>query len=291
MRRNIVPAIAGSLADVHNSNLPPPDADIDEALKQAIARLDGDVNADVLAGSMPWARQVSPEPPSSPSTLLAFFDSESRVLRVANAGAGRAFLGRRVGGSESTLYECRELAGSGAPRYLPFRPDEPSRTRDLEELIVGDGDGSHGALDAASVEVESVQVRDGDFLVLGPYSTWAHLAGDEAMKSVSGWMREREREQEQGESPSDRRAQSRSGSEDPSVDLPWKDHRDFGLGWVRTVIPELFRDIDGMFIDVRENIAGRVLRSIKVEQRADDNAHDQDRNAYTGLRHLISGSE
>jgi len=291
MWRNIVPAIAGSLADVHNTNLPPPDADIDEALRQALARLDGDVNADVLTGSTPWARQVSPEPPpsSSPSTLLAVFDSESRVLRVANAGAGRAFLGRPVGGSGSRRYECRELAGSGAPRYLPFRPDEPSRARDVEELIVGDGGRSHGALDAASVEVESVQVRDGDFLVLGPHSTWAHLAGDEAVQSVSGWMREREREQE--ESPSDRRAQIRGGSEDPFVDFPWKGHRDFGLGWVHTVIPELFRDIDEMFVGVRENAAGRVLQSIKVEQRADDNAHGQDRDASMGPRHLISSLE
>jgi hypothetical protein len=33
MRRNIVPAIAGSLADAHNATLPPPDADIDEVLR------------------------------------------------------------------------------------------------------------------------------------------------------------------------------------------------------------------------------------------------------------------
>ena len=45
-----------------------------------------------------------------------FFDSESRVLRVANAGAGRAFLGRRVGSVGH--HECQELAGSSAPRYV-----------------------------------------------------------------------------------------------------------------------------------------------------------------------------
>jgi len=47
-----------------------------------------------------------------------------------------------------------------------------------------------GSLDAASVEAESVEVRDGDFLVLGSHSTWAHLAGDEAVQAVNGWMRE-----------------------------------------------------------------------------------------------------
>ena len=93
-RRNIVPAIVGSLADAHNATLPPPDADIDEALRQALALLDSDIDA--RTGDPPWARQAgglasSSSPSSPPSTLLAFFDSESRVLRVANAGAGRAF--------------------------------------------------------------------------------------------------------------------------------------------------------------------------------------------------------
>ena len=40
------------------------------------------------------------------------------------------------------------------------------------------------------LEAESVEVRDGDFLVLGSHSTWAHLAGDEAVQAVNGWMRE-----------------------------------------------------------------------------------------------------
>jgi hypothetical protein len=114
MRRNIVSAIAGSLAGAHNATLPPPDAYIDEALRQALARLDSDI--DERTGDPPWARQVVGSSPSSPSMLLAFFDSESRVLRVANARAGHASLGRRVGSAGH--HECRELAGPGAPRYV-----------------------------------------------------------------------------------------------------------------------------------------------------------------------------
>src|SRR6266852_4374652 len=102
MRRNIIPAVAGSLADVYNDDplrSPPSKAHIEEVLRQALARLDNDVR------TVPWttARQVD----HAPSTLLAFFDSESRVLRIANAGAGRAFLGRRVTGAGG--HECREL--------------------------------------------------------------------------------------------------------------------------------------------------------------------------------------
>jgi hypothetical protein len=52
----------------------------------------------------------------------------------------------------------------------PSDPTSHRAPQDVEELIVGDGDRSHGALDAASVEVESLRVCDGDFLVLGPYT-------------------------------------------------------------------------------------------------------------------------
>ena len=103
MRRNIVSAIAGSLAGAHNATLPPPDAYIDEVLRQALARLDSDI--DERTSDPPWARQAVGSSPSLPSTLLAFFDSESRVLHVANAGVGHASLGRRVGSAGPTSAE------------------------------------------------------------------------------------------------------------------------------------------------------------------------------------------
>jgi len=91
------------------------------------------------------------------------FDSDSHVLYVANASAGRAFLGHRVG--SDNRHESRELAGSGVLRHLLNETDEAqSRSWDVEEFINVDGDifPSRGSLDAASVEVEGVEVRDGD---------------------------------------------------------------------------------------------------------------------------------
>jgi hypothetical protein len=284
MRRNIVPAIASSLADAHNATLPPPDADIDEALRQALARLDSDIEA--RTGDPPWARQaggpVSSSSPSSPSTLLAFFNSEPCVLRVANAGAGRAFLGRRVGSAGH--HECRELARSGAPRYV-LRADVQSRAQDVEELVGGDVFPSRGSLDAASVEVESVEARDGDFLVLGSNSTWVYLAGDEAIQAVSGWMRG------QRVSPPGRLARDRRGLQDPFFDFPTKDDPGLGLDWVHTVIPDLIRDIDEMFVGAQENAAGRVLRSTKFDQHVEDSACDRDPHASVKPRFLTSSSE
>jgi serine/threonine protein phosphatase PrpC len=134
----------------------------------------------------------------APSTLLAFLDSESRMLRIANAGAGRAFLGRRVTGVGG--HECRELTSSGGAQYFVNSDTHSNNTRAMdvvEELVDGTGASaspSRGEPDVASVNVESVEVRDGDFLILamGSHDTWTCLDGNEAVQAVSGWMREQE---------------------------------------------------------------------------------------------------
>jgi hypothetical protein len=125
------------------------------------------------------------------------------VLPVATAGAGHTFLGRPVG--SAGRHECRELAGPGLPRYF-VNADAQSRAWDVEELIDVDVFPLRGSLDAASVEAESVEVHDGDFLVLGSHSTWAHLACDEAVQAVNRWMRKQgpERLSRDGRGPQDR---------------------------------------------------------------------------------------
>jgi hypothetical protein len=79
------------------------------------------------------------------------------VLPVANAGAGRTFLGRPVG--SAGRHECREFAGTGLPRYL-VKADAQPRARDVEELIDVDVFPLRGSLDAASVEAESVEATE-----------------------------------------------------------------------------------------------------------------------------------
>ena len=73
--------------------------------------------------------------------------------------------------------------------YL-IKADAQSCAWDVEELVDVDVFPLHGSLDTASVEVESVEVRNRDFLVLGSHNTWAHLACDKAVQAVNGWMRE-----------------------------------------------------------------------------------------------------
>ena len=245
IQRNIVAAVAGALADAHavNHHHPPR---IDDALRNALVRLDDDART-----GQPWARHAS-----RASALLAFFDSESRMLRVANTGPGRAFLGRRVSGAN---YECTELVGPGTPRYLEL--DEPARARrvDVEELIEG-AFPSRGPLDASSVETHSVEVRDGDFLVLGSEGAWAGMEGTEAVQAVSAWIREQEEPAPEG----------RRRPQDPvlSVDFPEEDV--FGFGWVGAMIPVMMRNFDAMFPRSRGNPASRVL--LHTERRAPDQA-------------------
>ena len=256
IRRNIVAAVAGALADAHGADHhPPPSPHINDAMRYALVHLDDDART-----GQPWARDAG-----RASTLLAFFDSESRMLRVANSGAGRAYLGRRVRGV-ATIYECTELVGSGSPRYL--EPSEPARTRrvDVEELVDEGVFPTRGPLDVSSVEMRSIEIRDGDFLVIGSESAWASMDGPEAVQAVSAWIREQEE-------PVVRESEGRRWPQDPSaldLDFPWKNEEDdFGLGWVGAVIPAMMRNFDAMFASPRGNPASYVLRRTELDRHVE----------------------
>jgi hypothetical protein len=176
------------------------------------------------------------------------------VLRIANTGPSRAFLCRRVSGAD---YECVELVGPGSPRYLEL---EPARTRrvDVEELVNEGAIPSRGALDVSSVETRSVEVRDGDFLVLGSESAWAGMEGSEAVQAVSAWIK-------------DQAPEGKHRPLDPALgfEFPWKDEEDdFGLGWVGAMIPGMMKNFDAVFSRSRGNPAGCVLRRSAFDGRA-----------------------
>jgi hypothetical protein len=311
MRRNIVPAVAGSLADVYNDNplqFPPSKAHIDGALRQALALLDGDLRTTTTttttdARTVPLTTRQAGQ---APSTLLAFFDSESRMLRIANAGAGRAFLGRRVTGAGGGGHECREITSSGGAQYAIYS-DTHSNVRGMdvvaEELIDGTGSASsspsRGEPDAASanVDVESVDVRDGDFLVLGSHGTWTRLDGNEAVQAVSGWMREQEAasSSQEEQQPPIRRGGGSWWPRDRFLDFPWRDNHGLGFGfdWVHTMAPDLIRDVDKMFVGARGlgNAASRVLQLEHKHSRDGNSGNDQDAAVPPGRSRPAPGSE
>ena len=71
-------------------------------------------------------------------TLLEFFDSDSYVLRAANAGMGQASLGHRTGGG--SRHKCRELSGLLCSTFLNETNKAQSRSQDVEEFIDVDTD-------------------------------------------------------------------------------------------------------------------------------------------------------
>lgn len=262
VRRNVVAAVAGALADAHSANHAPPSPHIDDALRNALVRLDEDVRT-----GQPWAQHAV-----RGSALLAFFDSESRVLRVANTGAGRAFLGRRVSGA---TYECTELVGPGSPRYLELEPARTCRV-DVEELVNEGVFPSRGPLDASSVEMRGIEVRDGDFLVLGSESAWAGMEGTAAVQAVGAWIDKREEPAPNG----------RRWPQGPalSLDFLWNDEEDddFGLGWADARIPAMMRDFDAMFSRFRGNPASYLLRRAELGRRAESDAAPDRDNRMAG---------
>jgi len=93
-----------------------------------------------------------------------FFDSKLQ-LQVWTVCSYAAMWAPRI--------QCK-LAGSGALQYFLIETDSiQSHSRDMEELIniAGGVLWLGGSLDAASVEVESMEVPNGDFLVLALHST------------------------------------------------------------------------------------------------------------------------
>ncbi|KAH8992176.1 hypothetical protein EDB92DRAFT_1858359 [Lactarius akahatsu] len=249
IRRNIVAAVAGALADAHSAGHPPPSTLVDDALRQALVHLDDDART-----GQPWAQNAG-----RASALLAFFDSESRVLRVANTGAGRA----------SATYECTELVGPGSPRYLELETTRSHRV-DVEELVSDGVFPSRGPLDASSVETRSIEVRNGDFLMLGSESAWSGMEGSEAVRAVGAWIREQD-----GPAP-----EGRLWPRDPALgfDFPRKyEEDDFGLGWVGAMVPAMMRNFDTVFSPYRGNPASCVLRHTELERVAESgSAPDQD---------------
>ncbi|KAH8990006.1 hypothetical protein EDB86DRAFT_3104202 [Lactarius hatsudake] len=259
IRTNIVAAAA----DAHGAGHPPPSTHVVDALRQALVHLDDDART-----GQPWAQNAR-----HASALLAFFDSESRVLRVANTGTGRTFLGRRMSG---LTYECTELIGPGSPRYLELETTRSHRV-DVEELVSEGVFPSRGPLDASSVETRSVEVRNGDFLALGSESAWSGTEGSEAVRAVGAWI-----EEQDGPAP-----EGRLWPQDPALDFDFPrkyEEDDFGLGWVGAMVPALMRNFDSMFSRYRGNPASCVLRRTRLERVSDSgSAPDQD-DRVTGRR-------
>ena len=169
IRRSMVAAVAGAFADAHGTNHAPPSPHIDDTLQHALVHLDDDART-----GQPWARHAG-----RASVLLAFFDSKSRTLRRQHGRLEQRQL--RVRGT--CRAQCAPLPRARACADVHGRCGGARQRGRLP---------SRGPLDASSVETRSVEVRDGNFLVLGSEGVMAGVEGTEAEQAVSEWTREQE---------------------------------------------------------------------------------------------------
>jgi len=111
------------------------------------------------------------------------------------------------------------------------------------------------------------------------------MDGKEAVQAVSGWMREQVAGTQEQQPVRDR------GSwwpQDRFLDFPWRDNHlglGFGFDWVHTMVPDLIRDVDKMFVGTRGNAASRVLHLEHKHSSSRDGNSGNDQDFYAAVRH------
>ncbi|KAF6827954.1 protein phosphatase 2c [Colletotrichum plurivorum] len=142
LRQSLIASVAKELNTTYqaSADLSPPAEAVDAAIKSGFTRLDDEiVNQSVervlKAGSKTMAAELLAPALSGSCALLSFYDSRSKLLRVACTGDSRAVLGRRSASGKwtATALSVDQTGGN---------PDEAARLRKLhpgEDRVVHNG--------------------------------------------------------------------------------------------------------------------------------------------------------
>ncbi|KAL1959235.1 hypothetical protein VTO42DRAFT_2741 [Malbranchea cinnamomea] len=238
LRQALIPFVTRELNATYQAALssrsvyPAPEA-VDSAIKQGFLRLDHEiVHASVEKVLKENSKRVAAEllaPALSGScALLAFYDTNSRILRVACTGDSRAVLGRRAANGKWTATPLSEdqtgSTESEARRLRQEHPGEPHVVRDGRVLgrleptrAFGDafykwqrdvqdqikrhflGRSPHPSLKTPPyVTAEPVITRTqidpskGDFVVLATDGLWEMLTNEEVVGLVGQWLEQQQ---------------------------------------------------------------------------------------------------
>ncbi|KAL4921575.1 phosphatase 2C-like domain-containing protein [Aspergillus aurantiobrunneus] len=211
----------------------PSSAAVDAAIKQGFIRLDNDiVHSSVDQVFKSNSRRVAAEllaPALSGScALLAFYDSQSKDLKVACAGDSRAVLGRRGENGKWSATPLSEDQTGGTPsemkRLREEHPGEPNVVRNGR--ILGQLEPSRSFGDAfykwskqtqdkikrqffgrtphpllktppyvtaePTITTTKVEPSQGDFVVLATDGLWEMLSNEEVVGLVGQWIEEQQ---------------------------------------------------------------------------------------------------
>ncbi|KAL4808504.1 phosphatase 2C-like domain-containing protein [Aspergillus unguis] len=213
------------------SSVLPSSAAVDAAIKQGFTRLDddichGSVNQVFKANSRRAAAELLAPALSGSCALLAFYDTQTKDLKVACAGDSRAVLGRRGANGKWTATPLSEDQTGGTPSEMqrlreehPGEPNvvrngrilgqlEPSRsfgdafykwTKETQDKIKRQffGRTPHPLLKTPPyvtaepvITTTKVEPGNGDFLVLATDGLWEMLSNEEVVGLVGQWIEE-----------------------------------------------------------------------------------------------------
>ncbi|KAL4944218.1 hypothetical protein BDV06DRAFT_187857 [Aspergillus oleicola] len=209
----------------------PSSAAVDAAIKQGFVRLDNDichgsVNQVFKENSRRAAAELLAPALSGSCALLAFYDSQSKDLKVACAGDSRAVLGRRGENGKWSATALSEDQTGGTPSEMerlraehPGEPNvvrngrilgqlEPSRsfgdafykwTKETQDKIKRQffGRTPHPLLKTPPyvtaepiITTTKVDPSQGDFVVLATDGLWEMLSNEEVVGLVGQWIEE-----------------------------------------------------------------------------------------------------
>ena len=243
---NMIPAISGALGDLYSRlvgpsptsaddcKVPVPDpSDVEKVLKTTFLQLDEDIChaplPTVFASKSKDASVNLLGPACAGScALLSFYDSHSRLLRVALTGDSRAVLGRqRVDAEGDIKYDVYILStdhnGLNQAEVDRLRGEHPGETVVQNGRVLGMGisrafgdapykwtrdvqdrlrKGHHGRpllpdvktppYLTAEPDVTEIEVKPGDFLIMATDGLWESLTSEEAVGLV-GLFKEAQR--------------------------------------------------------------------------------------------------
>jgi pyruvate dehydrogenase phosphatase len=201
--------VAGALADLWELNrdeskaVPEPSIEsIEHTLKKTFLELEADVKIASSTSAMVAPLGSLPSSDARPGALLAFYDSHFRLLHVATTGGPRATLGRcMIGPDGSRTYIAHDLSdvqSEEAARLPASRPSEviEGTSRALELSVSSDFDTQemrqkdieqHPTDNRLDIEVASIKVQPGDFLILGSSGLWRLLDARTSVDLIGRW--------------------------------------------------------------------------------------------------------
>ena len=154
---------------------------------------------------------------SGTSALVSFYDLDTRLLKVALAGNSRAVLGRRAerekGDQRFSYYEVHVLTtdqtvrnsseqaahvrsgSNGSSLARGFGLAAYKWSREIQERIHQDylGDPPNPNIKmypylTAEPEITTIEIKPGDFLIMGSAGLWDSLTSEEAIGLVGLWL-------------------------------------------------------------------------------------------------------